>query len=377
MDDDAAWRRARRILCVRLDGIGDVLMTTPAFRALRISGDGSRDLTLLTSAAGAELLPLLPDVEDVLAYEAPWMKGTASPNPTRDRRMLSRIRDLRFDAAVIFTVCSQNPLPAAVFCYLADVPLRLAHCRENPYGLLTRWIRDVEGERAQRHEVRRQLDLVAAIGARPDSEFLAVQIPERARDEAARELLDVGVARPLEDPWIVVHPGASAPSRRYPEEGFATVADALAEAGHRIVFTGSPAERDLVRSIRSRMRRPSGSLVGRLTLEGLAAVLSVAPLAIANNSGPAHLAAAVGTPIVDLYALTNLQHMPWMAPSRVLFHDVPCKGCLRSVCPLGHHACLRLVQPSAVVDAANDLLSRPLKRRTVDRRGVRSAPIVA
>jgi hypothetical protein len=64
----------------------------------------------------------------------------------------------------------------------------------------------------------------------------------------------------------------------------------------------------------------------------------------------------VGTPVVDLYALTNLQHTPWMVPSRVLFHDVPCKECLASICPLGHHACLRLVHPSAVVDAANDLL---------------------
>ena len=356
MDDDVAWRRARRILCVRLDGAGDVLMTTPAMRALRISGDGPRDLTLLASPAGANLLPLLPDVGEVVAYEAPWMKGPANADAVRDRRTISTIRDRGFDAAVIFTVCSQNPLPAAMLCHLAEIPLRLAHCRENPYGLLTRWIRDAEGERARRHEVRRQLDLVSTIGARPDRESLSVHIPGRARDEAAGELAGIGVARPLHDRWIAVHAGASAPSRRYPEEGFAAVGDALAEADHRIVFTGSAAERDLIESIRSRMRRPSSSLAGRLSLEGLAAVVSLAPLVIANNTAPAHLAAAVGTPVVDLYALTNLQHTPWMVPSRVLSHDVPCKGCLASVCPLGHHDCLRLVHPSAVVDAANDLL---------------------
>jgi lipopolysaccharide heptosyltransferase II len=355
MDDDAAWRRARRILCVRLDGIGDVLMTTPAMRALRISGDGPRELTLLASRAGADLLPLLPDIEEAIAYEAPWMKG-ASSDATRDGRMISAIRERGFDAAVIFTVCSQNPLPAAMLCHLAEIPLRLALCRENPYGLLTRWIRDAEGERARRHEVRRQLDLVSTIGALPDREFMSIRIPGGARDEATKQLAEVGVARPSDDRWIAVHPGASAPSRRYPEDGFAAAGDALAEAGHRIVFTGSAAERDLIASIRSRMRRPSSSLAGRLTLEGLAAVLSLAPLAIANNSAPAHLAAAVGTPVVDLYALTNLQHTPWMVPSRVLFHDVACKECLASVCPEGHHACLRLVPASAVVDAANDLL---------------------
>jgi lipopolysaccharide heptosyltransferase II len=358
MDDDTAWRRARRILCVRLDGVGDVLMTTPAMRALRISGDDPRDLTLLASPAGADLLPLLPDVGEAIGYEAPWMKGATSADATRDGRMISAIRDRGFDAAVIFTVCSQNPLPAAMLCHLAEIPLRLAFCRENPYGLLTRWIRDAEGERARRHEVRRQLDLVSTIGALPDRESMSIRIPGRARDEATRKLAEVGVARPSDDRWIAVHPGASAPSRRYPEEGFVAVGDALAEAGHRIVFTGSAAERDLIGSIRSRMRRPSSSLAGCLTIEGLAAVLSLAPLAIANNSAPAHLAAAVGTPVVDLYALTNLQHTPWMAPSRVLFHDVACKECLASVCPEGHHACLRLVPPSAVVDAANDLLRR-------------------
>jgi lipopolysaccharide heptosyltransferase II len=371
MDDDAVWRRARRILCVRLDGVGDVLMTTPAMRALRISGDGPRELTLLASPAGADLLPLLPDVDEAVGYEAPWMKG-ATTDATRDGRMISAIRERGFDAAVIFTVCSQNPLPAAMLCHLAEIPLRLALCRENPYGLLTRWIRDAEGERAQRHEVRRQLDLVSTIGARPDRESLSIHIPGRARYEATRELADAGVARPSDDRWIAVHPGASAPSRRYPQEGFAAVGDALTEGGHRIVFTGSAAERDLIGSIRSRMRRPSISLAGRLTLEGLAALLSLAPLAITNNSAPAHLAAAVGTPVVDLYALTNLQHTPWMVPSRVLFHDVACKECLASVCPEGHHACLRLVPPSAVVEAANDLLRQTSGRGDRRRRSNRA-----
>ena len=72
---------------------------------------------------------------------------------------------------------------------------------------------------------------------------------------------------------------------------------------------------------------------------------------MANNTGPVHIAAAVGTPVVDLYALTNPQHTPWGVPNRVLFHDVPCKYCYKSVCPQGHHDCLRLVRPEDVVTA--------------------------
>ena len=113
------------------------------------------------------------------------------------------------------------------------------------------------------------------------------------------------------------------------------------------------------------MDAPSESLAGRLDLGELVALIAAAPLLIVNNTGPAHIAAAVGTPVVDLYALTNLQHMPWGVASRVLYHDVPCKLCYKSVCPMGHHDCLRLVEPDAIVAAACELLEdrRPPHRR--------------
>ena len=96
---------------------------------------------------------------------------------------------------------------------------------------------------------------------------------------------------------------------------------------------------------------------GVLALDELAALIALAPVLIANNTGPAHIAAAVGTPVVDLYALTNPQHTPWMVPNRVLSHDVPCKYCYKSVCPEGHHHCLRLITPSEVVRATYELLA--------------------
>jgi ADP-heptose:LPS heptosyltransferase len=85
-------------------------------------------------------------------------------------------------------------------------------------------------------------------------------------------------------------------------------------------------------------------------------VLKAAPLLISNNTGPVHIAAAMGTPVVDIYALTNPQHTPWMTPNRVLNFDVPCKYCYKSICPEGHHDCLRKVPPEAVVRAGEELL---------------------
>jgi ADP-heptose:LPS heptosyltransferase len=125
-----------------------------------------------------------------------------------------------------------------------------------------------------------------------------------------------------------------------------------------VVFTGDRSEREAVDAVRRDMRgAPSISLAGELDLADLAALIEHTPVLVSNNTGPVHIAAAVGTPVVELYALTNPQHTPWGVPNRVLFHGVSCKYCYKSICPQGHHACLRLVQPEDVVTAVIELHS--------------------
>ena len=352
----AGWETAERVLCVRLDTLGDVLMTTPAIRAVKGSRPG-RHVTLLTAGPGAAAAALVPEIDKVITYDAPWMKATPPrPDSRLEYEMASRLREGRYDAAIIFTVYSQNPLPTALLCYLAGIPLRLAHCRENPYQLLTTWVPEPEPEKGTRHEVRRQLDLVAAVGYQAHDESLSVAVPPGARRRVGHILAEAGVDR--DRPWLVIHPGASAPSRRYSPRGFARAARSLVQDhGFQVVWTGTRAEEELVAGIQAGVGSPTVSLVDRLNLGELAALLSLAPLLISNNSGPVHLAAAVGTPVVDLYALTNPQHTPWAVPHRLLYHDVPCKYCYKSVCPLGHNNCLRLVAPGSVVEAALDLLA--------------------
>jgi lipopolysaccharide heptosyltransferase II len=363
------WASARKLLCVRLDAMGDVVMTEPALRALKQSAP-ERTLTLLTSPAGAEAAELLPGVDDVLVYEAPWMKASAPrANSSADRAFAHRLRRMGFDAAVIFTVYSQPPLPAAMLCYWADIPLRLAHSRENPYRLLSDWASEPEPHNGVRHEVQRQLDLVSTIGATLDDRRIRLRYAAADVDAALNQLDHVGVE--IEAPWVVVHPGASAESRRWPAEYFAAAAEELAGAtGLQIVFTGAKAEQQLVESIRSQINCCTYSLVGRLNLRQMTALLSQAPLLIANNTGPVHLAAGVGAPVVDLYALTNPQHTPWLVPSRVLSFDVPCKYCYRSVCPEEHHQCLRGITPPQVVAAALELLAEAPHSRAVSRTGM-------
>jgi ADP-heptose:LPS heptosyltransferase len=158
-------------------------------------------------------------------------------------------------------------------------------------------------------------------------------------------------------PWLVIHPGVTASSRQYNLAYYAAAARQLYEEdGMQILFSGSPAEVELVEGIRERMKAPSVSFAGEMTLVELGGLIELSPLLLSNNTGPVHIAAAVGTPVVDLYALTNPQHTPWQVPHRVLNHDVPCKFCYRSICPQGHHNCLELVAPQQVVNAVRSLL---------------------
>lgn len=352
-DRRAAWSRARRILCVRTDNMGDLLMTTPALRALR-SLAPQLHLALLTSGAAAPAAGFIPEIDELIVHDAPWARHDHDAGAAGDLALIERLREGGFDAAVIFTVYSQNPLPAALICRLAGIPLRLAHCRENPYRLLSDWVRETEPEQQLRHEVQRQLDLVAQVGARADDTRLSFAVREDDRAAVRAQLQRLGIAPGR---WVLVHPGASAASRRYPPELFAAALRELhARSGHPIVLGGSAGEREIVEQVRALCDAPLRSLAGALTLGQCAASIEQAALLISNNSGPVHLAAALGTPVVDLYALTNPQHTPWRVRSRVLFHDVPCRNCYRSVCPEQHHACLRGVAPQRLVESALELL---------------------
>jgi lipopolysaccharide heptosyltransferase II len=360
------WREAKNILCIRLDQLGDVLMCTPALRALKQAGS-ARHITLMTSGSGAAVAPFIPEVDDVLVYGAPWMKIACPHDPSLDLEMIETLRARRFDAAVIFTTYSQSALPAAMLCYLARIPLRLAHCHENPYQLLTDWIPDPEPQQTIRHEVQRQLDLAASTGARATDERLSFRVPESDLAWARTQLEQSGIdaARP----WIVLHPGATAASRRYPPQHWRSVTQELQQRfGWPLVLTGDVEEAELVEQIRSGIAG-THSFAGRLDLGKLAALITLAPVMISNNTGPAHLAAAVGTPLVELYALTNPQHTPWQVPSRVLYHDVACRFCYKSVCPQKHHDCLTQVAPRRVVNAVEDLLQKTSQPAQLPARG--------
>jgi lipopolysaccharide heptosyltransferase II len=326
-----------------------------------------RRITLLASTTGAQAASYVPEIDEVIRYDAPWVKHPGATAPAADMRMRETLARAGFDAAVIFTVYSQSALPAAMLCHLAGIPLRLAHCRENPYRLLTDWVRDTEPHARLRHEVQRQLDLVATIGARTEDVHLRFDIPRGAHTRAAQLLAEHGCN--AGDTVFLLHPGASAASRRYPPELYAEAARLICNMRPcRILVTGDNADRKLAQSVCRIAALPDRvrNVAGTLDLPELAALIFRAAALISNNTGPVHIAAAVGTPVVDLYALTNPQHTPWDVANRVLYRDVPCRYCYQSVCPQMHNHCLTLVPPAEVAAAAWSLIDDTRDQRTPD-----------
>lgn len=359
---DTQWRGARNVLLIRLDNLGDVLLTTPAFHAVRQALPEAR-LTLLASPIGAQIGKLDPDLDDVLIYQAPWMDPwhKLPLDSVREQAMIALLKERRFDGAIIFTSFRQSPLPAAYLCYLADIPLRVAASIDGPGSLLT--TRHKHPERMM-HEVERGLDLVKAIGMETSERGLVLDVPTSAMEDVAT-LLAIHDINPqnLQHPLIVVHPGCSMPARTYPWEMYAEVINRLvAQLEAFVVVTGAEEERSLVaqvlNAVDEQYRHATAGMAGTLAFPSLCALIKTAALTITNNTGPMHLAAAVKTPVIALFALTNPpeQWGPWQVLHRQLYHDVSCRICYSRVCPY-QHECLRLVTPQMVVDAAQELLA--------------------
>jgi lipopolysaccharide heptosyltransferase II len=353
MDSIADWKDAKRILCVRLDNMGDVLMSTPAIRALK-EGRPDRHVTLWTSPGGRAIAQLIPEIDNAIGASAPWMKvSQAQAAKTAD--MVDVLRSGAFDAAVIMTVYSQSPLPAAMMCHLAGIRRVLAHCRENPYHLISHWEKEPEPQMMVRHEVLRQLALVGAVGANTGRQALSLRTRPDDAATLRRKLLRWGMAPG--DGYIVAHCGATATSRRYPAERFARAVAMLVARFGPVYLTGSSDEFALVDDVCRMAGAGALNLAGKLSIGEMAALVGDAAILVSNNTGPVHMAAALQTPVVVLYALTNPQHTPWQVPHRVLNRDVPCRNCYQSSCPRADHPCLAQVEPREIVAAVQQLLA--------------------
>ena len=206
--------------------------------------------------------------------------------------------------------------------YMAGIPRRLAYCRENPYQLLTDWVPDKEPYNTIKHQVRRDLDLVAAVGAVTGNENLNLMVDKELTGAVDQKLMQAGVD--LQKPWLILHPGVSEVKRLYNEEEWARAGKKIVnELGYQVLITGVQSEKNLTDRIATQIGAGAFSLAGLFNLSEFILLISRSPLLLSVNTGTVHIAAAVATPTVVLYALTNPQHTPWNVSAKVLTFAVP------------------------------------------------------
>lgn len=314
------WKQCKNILCIRADNMGDVLMSTPAFRALKETFNCR--LTLLTSTMGSLITPFINEIDDMIVVDLPWVKTNNLIQPEECTDLIEQLKSYNFDGAIIFTVSSQSALPSAMLAYMANIPLRLAFCRENPYTLLTHWVADKEPYTFIEHQVQRDLDLVQTIGAITQDTHLSICFNTNAFISAIEKLAATGFD--VNKEYIVAHAGVSEAKREYPEQNWIDALNSLqAQTNYQILLTGTENEKALTQRIQQKTVENVFSTAGLLSIEEFIAVIDHARLIITVNTSTVHIAAALQKPVLVLYALTNPQHTPWLTTNNVLPYSVP------------------------------------------------------
>ena len=336
------WSAVERVLVVRADNLGDVVLATPAIRALRQAVPHAA-IDLLASPVGARVAPLIPAVRDVLTVSASWQQAGAPTRPVgelarEEQCLVEEIWSRDYDAMIVFTSHSQSPWPVAHVGMLAGIGIRAVHSTEFGGAVATHWVTPPP---TGTHQVDRCLHLLAALG-----------IP------AAGTALELAIPEVPSSGGVVLAPGGSCPSKRYPAHRFAAVARLLGQAGHTVWVTGAPRESALVDEVVTGAGHARVAPLGEVSVPELAAAIAGADVVVCNNSGCLHLADAARTPVVCTYAGTEArtEMPPRAAPAAILSRRVPCSPCRQFRCPY-HQECLDIT-PEEVAAAALRLVAR-------------------
>jgi len=335
----------RRIAVFRALQLGDLLCAVPALRALRKAAPQARITLIGLPWASSFVSRYSMLVDDFISFPGhPGMPET-EPQPDALPSFLATARAREFDLAIQLHGSGglTNPLTLSLGAKRsAGFYLAGERCPDADTFVL--WI-------PHEHEVLRYLRLLARLGIGADGDQLEFPLRPDDHAELARTLPGLKPGS-----YVCIHPGARLPSRRWPPQRFAEVADGLAAQGWTVVVTGSADERPLTSAVLEAMQAPAIDLTGRTSLGGLAALVAGAGLLVCNDTGVSHVAAAVRTPSVVI--CSGADPGRW-APldrqrHRVLHADVPCRPCAHHACPIGH-PCALGVGSEQVLAAASRL----------------------
>jgi heptosyltransferase-2 len=331
--------------------VGDAVMAVPALRQLR-GVLPQAHITVVSRPGAADILIDADFVDDVLVYDRRGL--LSSWNQAREWRRR------KFDLALLF----QNAFEAAFIAFLAGVPARIGYQTERRGFLLTHSL-PLPAWKDERHESFYYLNIVREleqlISERPATEVseprFDLRVSEDRKHEALRFLRDqaAGMSAPL----ALLCPGSiNSRAKRWPAERYAQLADRLAESGATVALIGSPGELEVSKQVCEYARHRPIMLTGKTTVAEAAAIISVADVLVTNDTGPAHIGAALQTPTLVIFGPTNpLTTYPFSESAEIIRSAPDCAPCMLRDCPIDHR-CMTAITSEQVFERASVLISQ-------------------
>lgn len=343
----------RKILVIHTHGgLGDLLLSTPVFHSLKEEFPEAH-LTVLVQNSFKDVVTGNPKIDRIITMQPQWKKGLSG-----FREMLTTVSREKYDMVMVLWSTSLE----AHLMFLAGIPIRVGQAGRLLYSFLfthqvTR--RSDTGDE-ETHWVENQLDFIRSLGIEPKNKSVFFHIPDDAFQYVDNLFKNEGITE--NDFLIGFHStkGLSVDPQRWPVDKFASFAESLGEHfGGKLVFTGTPGEKEIVDIIRSKVKIPSISVAGRTDIKQAAAVIKRCNLYVCPDSGPMHIAAAVKTPVVGIYGLKEdfpKRWAPYDCPHAIIrLENIPCdKKCIKAECP--SFSCYEAIPDEMVVKAADELV---------------------
>lgn len=344
------------ILIVKTSAIGDVIHTLPALHCLRRHYPAAR-ITWLVEEAAADAVVGHSALDRVLVsgrkgWIGEWRAGERLAAWRKARRFVHELRDTYYDLLIDF----QGLFKSGIWVAMARARRKVGFGRgmehaEMSYLFLNEQVPAVSMDM---HAVDRELQLLRAIGIEcPQVRF---ELPFTAADhEAAANLLETHGIAP-DQRFIAINPMTTWPTKHWQSDKFATLADRLVESGKAVVFTGGPGDQEGVAAICAMMERKAANLAGQTTLKHLAAIYARARVVVSTDTGPMHVAAAIGTPVVAIFGPTAPWRTgPYGEGHRIIRLGLPCSPCLKKHCQYGTTACMADISVDEVARAVGNI----------------------
>ncbi len=338
----------KRILIVRTDRIGDVLLSTPVIKSLRENYPHSY-IAVMVSPYAKDIVEGNPYLDEVIIYD----KDGKHRGWRRSIEFAHKLKKKSFDLAVILHPTNR----VHIVTFLAAIPRRVGYnCK---FGfLLTDKIRYIK-QSGEKHELEYALDLVRYLGIEPKDKSTFMPIRKESEDWVEELFRDERVFP--DDKLLAINPAASCPSKVWPAERFAEAADRLIEKyGFKVLVISGPKDMKAAEAVISNMRHPAVNLSGKTSVSQLASLLKKCSLFISNDSGPVHIASSVGTPVISIFGrlqkgLSPERWGPRGLRDRILHKEVGCIECLAHNCVKGF-ACLKAITTSDVLNMVDSII---------------------